>query len=557
MVFKRNNRTGFDTMPGENHKVVQGGLRIFLVLLLVVGVLLGLGGTLIYRTERSEFLDRVGAVEFNSLDLQDAAIARELDHIVADVLYLSKQNELILLLDTGNRQAVRDMEREYLQLARNRQDYDQIRYIAASGREKVRVNNRDGRTSAVPADRLQDKRDRYYFKECSALGEGDIYLSPMDLNVENGKVEQPPRPMLRIGTPVFDSAGRKRGIVLVNYNARTLLDRILRTGTSSEGVSMLLNCRGYWLISPDERKEWGFMAPETRGVSFAKELPDEWKWMLSRKHGQVRTANGLFTFATVRPLAEMRNFSKRLHASVVVDPADGKSSSYFWMLVSRVAPETLNRHARALLFKLFMGGGALFIMIAFGAWHLALAVSRRRLYQEQLVAAAMYDALTGLPNRKLFFDRLEASLALDSRYDRRLALLYIDLDGFKTVNDTMGHEAGDELLKRVSVLLADSVRKSDTVSRLGGDEFAVLLNEVTNVGDAALVGEKIVSALRAPIVLKTGPATIGASVGVSVYPEHGGSAELLVQKADQAMYASKHKGKSTCTMADSSRCADA
>jgi diguanylate cyclase (GGDEF)-like protein len=169
----------------------------------------------------------------------------------------------------------------------------------------------------------------------------------------------------------------------------------------------------------------------------------------------------------------------------------------------------------------------------------------------------MFDALTGLPNRKLFFDRLEASLALSARYARRLALLYLDLDGFKEVNDTMGHEAGDELLKRVGALLAGSVRKSDTVARLGGDEFVVMLNEVTNLGDAALVGEKLVSALRAPIGLKTGPATISASVGVSVYPENGESAELLLQKADQAMYASKHKGKGTCTMADSSRCADA
>ncbi|WP_338668240.1 sensor domain-containing diguanylate cyclase [Pseudodesulfovibrio methanolicus] len=557
MFFKQNNRTDIGKMPGEDHQVVRGTLRTFIVLLLTVGALLALGGTVLYRMEQSEFLDRVGTVEFGALDQQSAAIARELDRLVADVLYLSKQNELILLLDTGDRKAVRDMEREYLQLARNRRAYAQIRYIDASGKEKVRVDSRDGRTSAVPDDRLQDKSQRYYLKECLALGEGGIYLSPMDLNMENGAVERPARPMLRIGTPVFDSMGRKRGIVLINYNAQTLLDRILRTGTSSVGQSMLLNRRGYWLLSPDKNKEWGFMAPKTRDVSFAMERPDEWKWMLSRERGQVGTDNGLFTFTMVRPLDEMRQFGMRLRGADDERPAAEASSPYFWMLVSRVPPETLARHARALLLKLFTGGGALFLLIAFGAWHLALAVSRRRLYQEQLVAAAMFDALTGLPNRKLFFDRLEASLALSIRYGRRLGLLYIDLDGFKAVNDTMGHEAGDELLKRVGRLLTGSVRKSDTVARLGGDEFVVMLNEVTNLGDAALVGEKLVSALRAPITLKTGTATISASVGVSVYPENGESAELLVQKADQAMYASKHKGKSTCTMADSSRCADA
>jgi diguanylate cyclase (GGDEF)-like protein len=557
MLFKRKYGTDTVSTPEEDRRVFQGGLRIFIILILVVGTLLAAGGTLLYRVERSEFLDRVGSVEFTSLDLQTSAIAHQLDDIVADVLYLSKQNELIMLLDTGDQKEVRDMSREYLELARNRQDYDQIRYIDASGMERVRINGRDSLPSAVPEGRLQNKSDRYYFKECLALGRGDIYLSPMDLNVENGEVEQPFRPMLRIGTPVYDSSGRKQGIVLINFSAQTLLDRILSTGSSAEGESMLLNCRGYWLLNPDTSKEWGFMSPDTRDVSFALERPHEWKWMLSRDRGQLSTANGLFTFAAIRPLAEMQRFSDRLHASTVRGPKDASPSPYFWMLISRVPPEVLDGHANSLLLKLFIGGCALFALIGFGAWHLAQAVARRRMYQEQLVEAAMFDALTGLPNRKLFYDRLNEAMSLSARYERRLALLYIDLDGFKQVNDTLGHEAGDEVLKRVSALLTRSVRHSDTVARLGGDEFIVMLNEISNVGDAVLVGEKLVSALRAPFSLREGPATIGASVGVSVYPEHGVSADILIQKADQAMYVSKHKGKNTCTMADSSRCADA
>ncbi|OIQ49355.1 putative diguanylate cyclase YegE [Pseudodesulfovibrio hydrargyri] len=209
----------------------------------------------------------------------------------------------------------------------------------------------------------------------------------------------------------------------------------------------------------------------------------------------------------------------------------------------------------ALLLKLFAGGAVLLALVAFGAWHLALAVARRRQFEGELFEVAMFDALTGLPNRELFYDRLNESMNLSARYERRLALLHIELDGFKEVNDTLGHEAGDELLKRVGALLTGSVRRSDTVARLGGDEFIVMLNEITNVGDAVLVGEKLVSALRAPITLREGPATIGASVGVSVYPEHGASADLLIQKADQAMYVSKNKGRNTCTMA--ARTADA
>ena len=201
-------------------------------------------------------------------------------------------------------------------------------------------------------------------------------------------------------------------------------------------------------------------------------------------------------------------------------------------------------------FTIFAGGAALLVLVGFGAWHLALAVARRRQFEDELFEVAMFDTLTGLPNRNLFYDRLNESMNLSARYERRLALLHIDLDGFKEVNDNLGHEAGDELLKRVSALLTRSVRRSDTVARLGGDEFIVMLNEIANVEDAVLVGEKLVSALRAPIPLREGPAIIGANVGVSVYPEHGASPDLLIRKADQAMYVSKNKGANTCTMAE-------
>lgn len=557
MPFKIKHRNAEGAKDEENHLVVLGGMRIFLVLILVVGALLFGGGTLIYHIEREDFLERIRFSERSAIALQSSAIDRELDRIVADILYLSKQNELTLHLDTGDRKAIRDMGREYEQLAKNRPNYDQIRYIDAKGVERVRVNHRGGQSRIVPPAELQDKSDRYYFKGCIPLARGDIYLSPLDLNAEDGVIERPFRPVLRIGTPVFDTSGRKRGIILINYNAQALLDRIHRASYPAEGGCMLINCQGYWILNPDKSKEWGFMWPEMRDVRFDKELPLEWKRMLDEEHGQFRTGRGLFTFSVERPLTQMQAFSLHLHDPTETAFEARHESPRFWVLVSLVPPAILDEQAHSLLFKLLMSGGLLFALMTFGAWHLALAISRRQLYQEQLEAAALFDALTGLPNRKLFFDRLEAALTLNARHERRLALLYIDLDGFKSVNDTMGHDAGDELLKQVGTLLSGTVRQSDTVSRLGGDEFAVLLHEVANVEAAALVGEKIVSVLHEPIQLKAGSTTIGASVGVAVYPEHGDSAETLIRNADQAMYVSKSKGKNTCTMAGSPRHANA
>jgi len=423
MVLEEKYRNDTERPAGEDREVVRRGIRIFLVLLLVIGALLVGGGTVVFRMERAEFLKELRRIEANSLDLQTTAIDRELDHIMADVLFLASQNELILHLDTGDSKAVRDMEREYVHLAHSRQVYDHIRFLDADGRERVRVNARDGQVSVVPRDRLQNKGSRYYFKECIALERGGVFLSPLDLNVEGDHIERPFRPMLRIGTPVFDSQGRKRGVVLVNYDARNLLDRILRTGATARGMTMLLNCRGHWLISPDPDREWGFMFPDKADETFGNAYPAEWKRILSEEKGQFRTRNGLFTFTVTDPEAELRRFSDMVRASTVPVPGGNVPAPYFWTLLSQVRPGTLNAHTRELVGKLFIGNGALFLAAAFGAWFLALAVSRRQIYQEQLVAAAMFDALTGLPNRKLFFDRLDTALAASRRYGRKLALV--------------------------------------------------------------------------------------------------------------------------------------
>lgn len=531
----------------ENHRVVKRAMNLFLVLFLAFGFVLAGGAAVLYRLDMRSYIQELMTMEIHSLDLQVATLDHELNSVAGDVLFLAEENELMMHLDSGNSALFDDMAREYERLVRNRPSYDQTRYIDSTGMERVRVNNRDGFVESVPSSGLQDKGNRYYFLDCYALGERAIFLSPLDLNVENGKVESPPRPMLRIGTPVFDSAGRKRGIVLINYDASSLLQHILQSGVGSEGVSMLLNADGYWLMNPNRDKEWGFMFQDRTDVTFARDYPDEWLRMKGREEGQFRTDRGLFTFRTIHPHEDLKRFCKTISA-LSPSPKGHAPESYHWILISRVLPETLDAYTRNLLFKLFMGGGALFLVVAFGAWNLAMAVSRRRIYQAQLIAMAMYDALTGLPNRKLFFDRLDAGISNAQRYGRKLALLYIDLDGFKQVNDTMGHQAGDQLLIAVGKALRKTVRKSDTVARLGGDEFAVILSEVGSADEAVKVGEKIVEELCRPFKLHLGTAEIGASVGVAVFPDHEDSAAALVKLADKAMYESKSKGRGTCTV---------
>jgi diguanylate cyclase (GGDEF)-like protein len=186
-----------------------------------------------------------------------------------------------------------------------------------------------------------------------------------------------------------------------------------------------------------------------------------------------------------------------------------------------------------------------------------------RARNEEVRAFAFHDRLTGLPNRQLFEDRVRQAVALARRADRRVALLYLDLDGFKDVNDSLGHQAGDAVLSEVAQRLQRIVRESDTVarsasceegavSRVGGDEFTVLLSEIRTPEDAEVVARRILQCFVEPIVIGGDRVHIGASVGVALHPEDGANAESLVMSADAAMYESKRAGKGTLHFYDPS-----
>lgn len=156
---------------------------------------------------------------------------------------------------------------------------------------------------------------------------------------------------------------------------------------------------------------------------------------------------------------------------------------------------------------------------------------------------AHFDGLTQLPNRLLFRDRLEQALRLAHRHEQRVAVLWLDLDGFKAINDTLGHAAGDELLHQVGQRLQDSLRDSDTVARMSGDEFAIVLTAIHHVNDTTRVAQNIIDSIQMPFALSQGPACVSISIGIALYPDHTDIVSELVHRADQAMYAAKHAGK--------------
>ncbi len=170
-------------------------------------------------------------------------------------------------------------------------------------------------------------------------------------------------------------------------------------------------------------------------------------------------------------------------------------------------------------------------------------ITERNLARQRLEQMANFDSLTGLPNRSLFFDRLRRVLAHAKRYNDMFALLFLDLDRFKEVNDSFGHDVGDMLLQEVATRLKGCLRESDSVARMGGDEFTIILSRIADGPDAAVVARKIIGMLNEPFRLRGHECFVGVSIGIGVFPVDASDTETLLKKADSAMYLAKEGGR--------------
>jgi diguanylate cyclase (GGDEF)-like protein len=531
-----------DGVNTENRLIL---IRYFSTIFVIVAAVVMGAVTGFYYYEKGDYQSRLKLEERVNVKLEAALIERNLGEIFSDLGFLSEQNEMIQMLDQdhGGEAYKALMAREYGEFSRKKQKYDQIRFIDVTGMEKVRVDFKGGDPAIVPERGLQNKGKRYYFKDTLALLRGEIFISPFDLNIEHGKIEEPLKPMIRLGTPVFDKENQKRGVVILNYLGDRLLKTLKESSEMSPGNLMLVNSDGYWLYSPEAGDEWGFMFPEKSDRKFSTDFPDVWKRILTSRVTQVKNEQGLFTSATVYPVMEgSKTSSGSVHARGNSHKRL-KADEYFWKVVSYLPNETLQAGTKRLQTKILFLNLVLLLLVCISSWIIARDMVRRKSYQMALYRSANFDELTGVPNRALFHDRLDQTLKQSERYKRKFALLFIDLDGFKSVNDTLGHDAGDAVLIQTAERLQKCVRDADTVARMGGDEFTIILSTIASVDAAEAVARKIIHALAAPFSIGSEEAQIGASIGISMFPENGTDADALLKRADDAMYVAKNEGK--------------
>ncbi|MBY4677718.1 sensor domain-containing diguanylate cyclase [Marinobacterium arenosum] len=647
-----------------------GAPRLFFLLYPVLVTALLTFGYPIYQQYENNIKDTLLAQEQAHINSSILMFKKEMFERIGDLNLVSGLPILKDYLNTRDANKRQALATYFQQLAETYRRYDQVRLLDIDGREVVRINIVDGQAVQVPANELQDKSDRYYIKEAMQLDAGQLYVSRMDLNVENGRIEQPYKPVIRFAKPVFDGQGENAGLVVMNYMAGGLLEAFRDAMARRHGHhGMLIDSDGYWLSNHDRANEWGadLARPEKR---FASLYPDAWPIIANQPEGQLETPLGLFLFREVNPLefAEIPMPHMQLRQTMGISHISGANNDWkvviflpraqiqaasflyspinqlliglfflllaavLFLLIQRNVQQRLQRerdhkvqaelvdlyeHApcgyhslddegrltrinqteldwlgydRAELigkpfhqlltepsvarfrdyFEQFKACGQLDDIDVEvrrrngDSFHVSISakairnqqgmlitarassfdISDRVKMAQQLESQARTDLLTGISNRRFFYEQGETELERARRHQSPMALMLLDADHFKRVNDQHGHDAGDAVLKAMAETAKQSLRTSDLLARFGGEEFIVLMPETT-LTMAQEAAERLRSLLgRATVSIPSGETlSISVSIGVSMLEPGDKDLDALIKRADNALYQAKAAGR--------------
>ncbi len=632
--------------------------------------------------------------EVNNVDPHVRIIANNFYTTVSDLMILCGHHEMQKMLGADGAIHKEILAQGFLTYCDARRDCDQIRFLDETGMEIIRVDFNDGEPYIVPEDQLQSKGGRYYFTDTFRLNKGEVFVSPFDLNIEMGEIEIPVKPVIRFGTPIEDTNGQKRGIVIINYLGSKLIERLKSASIGAPGRIMLLNAEGYWLHGMGPEDEWGFMYEDRKSVTFANAYPDVWHEISVNKSGHFYNTNGLFTYTTVFPLLEGWKTATGSGNAFEKSMAQLEAGEYKWKIVSHVMPEDLDilYNITNYLYPMY---GSFIVIIGFLSWFMANAsvnkkarqaeleilneelvceskermlvvnelresedkfrsisasandaiimldndekvtywnksaenifgylredvegknihnliiperyrkkhlegfekfkatgtgniirkaveveairkdgseipielslsavmingkwnavgiirdITVRKQQEEEIKQLAETDFLTNIYNRRIFLRFLEAEIYKAKRYSREFSLIMFDIDHFKAVNDTHGHDAGDYVLKTTVDVIKRNIRVSDIVARYGGEEFIIIQPETTIEG-AKVSAEKIRTLIEQNNFDKVKRITI--SIGVTMFKEND-TVNSIVKRVDEALYKAKNNGRNRVEVA--------
>ncbi|MBN3757736.1 diguanylate cyclase [Paraburkholderia sp. Tr-20389] len=565
--------------------MIRPGLTFKLsVLLALIGVLAsGTTGYYAYRANRTMLVHEAERSLLTSTELLGQRFTVAINDIAADALVLSTLPSAagVAVSDDGTSPDSPMRERlaqVFASFIVQHPEYLQVRLIARNhyGLELIRLDRESGGAVRVQESALQEKGQFAYVFETLALMPGRVYISPIAVNHEHGAHAAEGKPTLRVGTPVANARGEVVGVVVIDVDLASLL-RLSQADLPSDYQVYLANEWGDFLVHPDPSQTFGF--DKGRRVlmqdSFAATTPlfeQSTQPVLLNGLTQPKEAGGQVLAFVRRPFGESQGnrflvigLAKPLHDVLLGANMLGNSIVRMVLIFSAFAILLAILFARALTRPLHTLADAAthffsehtmdalpvkrtdeigVLARGFDRMRREIRVQMDALHskQHELVHLASHDGLTGLPNRMLFMQKLEESIDRARVTGERLAVLFIDLNRFKQINDQYGHSVGDDVLAIVAGRLQQVLHAGDLVARLGGDEFIVLVKGERSAEAAPVIAARIVRTIDSELLIGDQPMAVGASIGISQFPSDGDSAEALLLNADAAMYAAKSGG---------------
>ena len=554
------------------------------VLLACIGVLAsGATGYYAYHANRTMLVNEAEHSLLTSTELLGQRIAASIDDVAADAQVLATMPSSAGVVQTddgfGANPGRERLAQVYSSFMVHHREYMQIRLITRQhyGLELIRFD-RDGEGLVrVEGSKLQEKGQFAYVFDTLAFAPGRIYTSPISVNHEYGTHGAESRPTLRIGTPVADAKGNVVGVVVIDIDLAGMLKR-LQSDLPSDYQVYLANEWGDFLVHPDASKTFGFdrgrrvLMQDSFSVTKPLFEQSQSEVLVNGLAHPRQAAGQVFAFVR-RPFGGSEG--NRFIVLGLAKPLDdvlsganllGNRIIRMVLVFSGLSVLLAILFARALTKPLHLLAHAATHLFAEHAMHtlplkrtdeigvLARCFDRLRreikaqmdalhAKQRELVHLATHDVLTGLPNRMLFMQKLESAIEEARRRDEGLAVLFVDLDRFKQINDQFGHSVGDKVLGAVARRLKQVLFAADVIARLGGDEFIVLI-EGPHVAELAPgIASRIMDALNETLLVDGQSMTVGASIGISQFPDDSGTAEELLLNADAAMYAAKSGGR--------------
>ena len=552
-------------------------------LLAVFGVLAcGLTGYYSYSSSRATLLKAAERDLLTATQVLGRNLRGNIDGVSRDALVLAgiAQGKALPLAPSApvREQAENDLAELFETLMRVHPEYMQIRLISAAGHglEQVRVDRDGEQPLRIPYPGLQEKGHFDYVFDTLRLPPGQVRLSPIVINHELGTHSGVGRPTLHVSTPVAGADGQPSALIVINIDLNQLFDQ-LRSDLPAHYQVYLSNRWGDLLIHPDQRRTFGFDQGRRRFLQ--DEFPDVQQLLDTHTESLIGRSDGKDT-SLVAAFVRLATNAGNRESFVVLGLAQPEEyvlkessrlgeriiqvvifASLLAVLIATIASRALTSSLKRInlavqQFARERKSAPLPVQRQDELGQLARSfvqmqeeivehleeLSRSRNALEHL---ARHDPLTGLPNRRVFFERLEHALAAARRSAKPLAVLFVDLDHFKQLNDSLGHSIGDRVLQAVANLLRSATRESDTVARLGGDEFVILIEQLDDPGRVVAVLHKLHERFQLPMLLDGHEVKVQASMGVSLFPRDGDDIESLVQQADRAMYVAKNAGRNT------------